>query len=100
MKLRGVSLFALYPRFREIGTVSGWEKLQIHAKEDISGREKERKREQDTASLRSDFDSISDTRYLRDVYFSRCETGGGGEGLEQLFERIHKEVVGCFAKYL
>ena len=25
------------PHFREIGTVSGWEKLQIHAKEDVSG---------------------------------------------------------------
>lgn len=81
MKLRGVSLFALYPRFREIGTVSGWEKLQIHAKEDISGREKERKREQDTASLRSDFDSISDTRYLRDVFLAmRDGWGRGGVG--------------------
>lgn len=69
------------PRFREIGTVSGWEKLQIHAKEDISGREKERKREQDTASLRSDFDSISDTRYIFAMYISRdARRVGEGRG--------------------
>lgn len=70
-------------RFREIGTVSGWEKLQIHAKEDINGREGEREREEEArlqlarASLRSDFDSISDTRYLGDVFFDsrRVEEG-------------------------
>lgn len=70
------------PHFREIGTVSGWEKLQIHAKEDVRRERLQLAR----ASLRSDFDSISDTRYLDSR--RACEEGEGNFSNSRLSREI------------